>query len=245
MRRGVVQLRLRGTGSFDAHCVRRSISVTVSDSEAQVAVFAPRRPGEAVLSGPGFRQRIRFRPTSLLQGLIFEWAPTLGLALAIALVLRTFAFASYYVPSASMLNTLKLGDVFIAEKLSYRVLAREPLRGDIVVFSHPDGSGKVLVKRVIGLPGDEVALSGGDVFVNGELLREQYIARPSWSDFGPALVPAGQYFVMGDNRSHSLDSRSWGFLPQRQLLGRAALVVWPPSRAGLLDHVDYSRKLRE
>ena len=236
---GIVELRLRGAGSFDAHVIRRRIHVPLRSGEGQVTVYAPRRPGETLLTGPGIRRRIRFRPTSWLQGLVCEWAPTLALALAIALVLRSFAFASYYVPSGSMLDTLHLGDVFIAEKFSYRVLDHSPRRGDIVVFTHPDQSGKVLVKRVIGLPGDQISLVDGDVYINDEPLSERYLGRPDWSDFEPAVVPAGQYFVMGDNRSHSADSRSWGFVPQHRLLGRAALVVWPPSRARLLRHVEY------
>lgn len=236
---GTVELRLRGAGSFDAHVSRRQLSVPLKSGEAQVTIYAPRRPGETLLIGPGIRQRIRFRPTSWLQGLVCEWAPTLALALGIALVLRSFAFASYYVPSASMLDTLQLGDVFIAEKFSYRVLDHSPRRGDIVVFTHPNQSGKVLVKRVIGLPGDQISLVDGDVYINDRPLSEHYLGRPDWSDFEPAVVPAEQYFVMGDNRSHSADSRSWGFVPQSRLLGRAALVVWPPSRARLLSGVNY------
>jgi signal peptidase I len=236
---GMVELRLRGVGSFDPHVSRRQLSVPLRSGEAQITIHAPRRPGEAMLIGPGIRQRIRFRPTSWLQGLVHEWAPTLALALAIALVLRSFAFASYYVPSASMLDTLHLGDVFIAEKFTYRVLDHTPRRGDIVVFTHPDQSGKVLVKRVIGLSGDKISLVDGDVFINDQPLSERYLGRPDWSDFEPTVVPAGQYFVMGDNRSHSADSRSWGFVPHSRLLGRAALVVWPLSRARLLSGVEY------
>jgi signal peptidase I len=134
-----------------------------------------------------------------------------------------------------MLDTLQLGDQFIAEKFSYRVMHEEPQRGDIVVFRHPEDTRGPWVKRVIGLPGDVIEIHDYQVYINGEALDEDYIRQKPWRDYGPVTVPAGDLFVMGDNRNNSLDSRSWGFLPRANLLGRAVLVYWPPGHARILE----------
>jgi len=232
-RSGEVDLRLRGLGSFDQHIRRRRINVPVVDGEAKVTVFAPRRPGGCTISGDGIAHRLQFQPVSFVQGLLWEWLPTLALSLALALVLRGYAFATYFIPSGSMLNTLQLGEQFVAEKFSYRVLQEDPRRGDIVVFRHPVDH-RTWVKRVIGLPGDEVEVRDFTVYINGEPLKEDYIRQKPWRDYGPVTVPAHEFFVMGDNRNNSVDSRSWGFLPREDVLGRAVFVYWPPSHARLL-----------
>lgn len=232
---GEIELKLKGLGSFDPHIRRRIISVPVVNGEAHVRVFAPRRPGFGVLIGPGIRHRLEFSAVNFVQGLVFDWLPTLGLSLAIALVLRSYAFATYFIPSGSMLDTLKLGDQFIAEKFSYRVMHQEPERGDIVVFRHPEDKRAPWVKRVIGLPGDEIEIHDFKVYINGEVLEEDYIRQRPWREYGPVTVPADELFVMGDNRNNSVDSRSWGFLPRENLLGRAVFVYWPPSRAHILE----------
>lgn len=235
-----VELRLAGPGSFDPHIRLRRISLPVRDGLAQAHVYAPRRPGHAVVKGPGFTHRLEFSPVSLVQGLVFEWVPTIALALVIALVLRTYAFASYYIPSESMLDTMRIGDLFFAENVSYKVLRQEPQRGDIVVFRHPqEGQHNILIKRVIGLPGDTVEVQDGQVLINGEALAEDYIAQPPLRAFPRHTVPADSYFVMGDNRNNSADSRVWGYLPRENLLGRAALVFWPPQRMRVLERVGY------
>jgi len=235
----VVSLRLKGLGSFDPHVKERRINVPVGDNgEAQVPVYAPRRPGRCLISGPGFKHRIDFKAATWLQGLVFEWVPTLGLSLVIALALRTFAFASHFIPSPSMCNTLVPGDLFFAEKFSYRVLHQEPQFGEIVLFKHPTAKGAPWIKRVIGLPGDTIAVRDGVVYRNGEALSEDYISEKPWRDFPELTVPADQYFMMGDNRNHSCDSRSWGCLPRENVLGRATAVFWPPEHMRVLQRVD-------
>lgn len=231
---GEVRLQLRGLGSFDAHIRRRSIVVPLVGGEGQVSVFAPRHPGSGVVTGGGIHHRLQFYPRNFIQGLLWDWLPTLGLALVFALLVRGYAFATYFIPSGSMRDTLQLGDQFIADKFSYRVLHEQPRRGDIVVFRHPSDTRGTWVKRVIGLPGDVVKVRDFTVYVNGEALNEDYIRERPWTDFGPVTVPKDAYFVMGDNRNNSDDSRSWGFLPRNHLLGRAMLVYWPPTHARIL-----------
>ncbi|MBN2083408.1 signal peptidase I [bacterium] len=232
----VVSLRLGGLGSFDPHIRQRRINVAVgNDGAAHVLIYAPRRPGRGLLSGPGFKHRIEFKPATWMQGLVFEWIPTLGLSLIIALALRTFAFASHFIPSPSMADTLAIGDLFFAEKFSYRVLHEEPRFGDIVLFKHPTEKGAPWIKRVIGLPGDTIAVHDGVVYRNGAPLSEDYIREKPWRDFPEIAVPADQYFMMGDNRNHSCDSRSWGCLPRENVLGRAVVVFWPPEHMRLIQ----------
>ena len=135
-----------------------------------------------------------------------------------------------------MANTLQIGDRLIAEKVSYTLLGTPAQRGEIVLFHPPHNPGEFWIKRCIGLPGDVVEAAGGTVLVNGEPLQEDYIAEPPNKDFGPLTVPEGHYFVMGDNRNDSTDSRAWGPLPAENLIGRAVMVVWPPDHAHVLKN---------
>jgi signal peptidase I len=142
-----------------------------------------------------------------------------------------------------MEDTLLIGDRVLVDRISWRF--GDPQRGDIVVF-HPPFDGPVLIKRIIGLPGDTVSLQGGEVYVNGEKLDEPYVRvvdghkEPSlpfanglpWSLQTPYKVPAGSYFVMGDNRTDSGDSREFGPVERSQFVGRAFARYWPPGRIG-------------
>ena len=231
-----LKLWLRGKGSFDAERSRKSITVPVQEGEAEVVIYASRRPGSARLCCEGFSERMTFRPASAGQLLMYDWAPTLLLSLMLALVVRSYAFASFFIPSPSMENTLKIGDRLIAEKYSYQLFKAPAQRGDIVLFEPPHVAGEIWIKRCIGLPGDSVKARDGVVFVNGQPLDENYIAEPPRDDFGPVVVPRGHCFVMGDNRNDSTDSRSWGPLPAANLVGRAVVVVWPPEHAHLLTN---------
>ena len=233
-----ITLRLSGPGSFDPHIPLRKITASVSNGEAVAHVYSARRPGMVKVSGAGVMHRIEVAPVNALQRVIFDWAPTIALSLIFALVLRTYAFASFYIPSGSMENTMHVGDLFFTENISYRVLNQEPRRGDIVVFEHPD-DGKTVIKRVIGLPGDRVEVRDGVVLINDSALDEDYISEQPFRDYGPVTVPEDGYFVMGDNRNNSIDSRYWGVLPRENLKGRAALVFWPPARAKVLKREGY------
>jgi signal peptidase I len=174
---------------------------------------------------------------------ILEYVVLAVVAVAVALLIQAFLVKPYRIPSASMEDTLLIGDRVLVDRVSWRFA--QPARGDIVVF-HPPFDGPVLIKRIIGLPGDEMSLSGGFVYVNGRRLDEPYVRRidgrqePSepfsnglpWSLQEPYKVPAGSYFVMGDNRTDSGDSREFGPIKREQFVGRAFAKYWPPGRIG-------------
>ncbi|MBP0001350.1 MAG: signal peptidase I [Cyanobacteria bacterium SID2] len=160
-----------------------------------------------------------------------------AVALVLALLLRTFIAEPRYIPSESMFPTLELGDRLIVEKISYYFHPPEP--GDIIVFSPPPQlqrqgyrADQAFIKRVIARSGDTVAVNDGQVYVNGQPLRENYIAEVPEYAWGPATVPPGSIFVMGDNRNNSNDSHVWGFLPEENTIGRAWFRFWPLSRLG-------------
>jgi signal peptidase I len=159
------------------------------------------------------------------------------LLLAFALVfgvVRPFVLEAFYIPSGSMVPTLKVGERVFVNKFIYRFT--EPKRGDIIVFRDVEGTDEDLIKRVVGLPGDEVAVQNGVLILNGEPQEEPYVNQrfPDDSFYGPTKVPEGKVFVMGDNRSNSADSRVFGPVPMENIAGEAFVSFWPPSRIGLL-----------
>jgi signal peptidase I len=165
-----------------------------------------------------------------------EWAIIVVLAVVVALVVRSFVFQTFYIPSTSMYPTLKAGDRIIVDKLSYHLHSID--RGDIIVFRRPPaehcGGPPVpdLVKRVIGLPGDTISAKGGQVYIDGKLLAQPWLPKVSstyTSTFGPLKVPQGDYFMMGDNRVDSCDSRDWGPIERSYIVGKVVLRIWPIS----------------
>jgi signal peptidase I len=186
------------------------------------------------------------------------------IAFVLAFLLRTFVVQVFYIPSSSMEPTLQINDRMVVEKVTYRF--REPRRGEIAVFegdelgAPPEGQGTVqravrgvgqfigivpasardFVKRVVGLPGDEILIEGGQVFVNGEPLDEPYVVYDDQSDFGPVTVPEDRLFFLGDNRPNSSDSRrGLGFVAADHLVGRAGVIIWPLDHAGLLTGTEH------
>jgi signal peptidase I len=166
----------------------------------------------------------------------FEWIGLVVLALIIALLIKTFLFQAFYIPSESMVPTLKVHDRVLVNKLSYRL---HPVhRDDIVVFKAPPDSDPGiddLVKRVIGLPGETVSGHGGHVYINGKELDESYLPKGTFtSDFAPVKIPENSYWVMGDNRGNSKDSRVFGTITKGKIVGRVFVRIWPFSRLGSL-----------
>ncbi|MEB3355723.1 MAG: signal peptidase I [Synechococcales bacterium] len=164
----------------------------------------------------------------------------LALSVILALGIRHFIAEARYIPSESMLPTLEVNDRLIVEKVTYRF--KEPERGDIVVFRPTDSIRQenptfkdALIKRIVGLPGDTVEVEEGSVFINGEPIVEDYINEEPTYTWGPQVVPEDSYLVLGDNRNNSYDSHFWGFVPRDNLIGRAAVRVWPLNRLGSLD----------
>lgn len=173
-------------------------------------------------------------PISKQRHALLACAAVIALALLLRLVTQAFS-----VPSSSMEPTLLPGDHLVVT----RYLFREPSRGDVVVFD--DGRGTTLVKRIIGIPGDSVHLDRGHVLINGEILREDAYTLPSGAESGSVhVVPHGHFFLLGDNRDHSADSREFGFVPREALLGRATLIYWSISRTSRSEGVRWTRLLR-
>ena len=165
-----------------------------------------------------------------------EWIGLVILALVIALLIKTFLFQAFYIPSESMLPTLKVHDRVLVNKVSYKL---HPVhRTDIVVFKAPKGSDPGiddLVKRVIGLPGEAVSGRGGHIFINGKPLKETYLPTGTFtSDFAPVKIPANAYWVMGDNRGNSKDSRVFGVIKKNEIVGRVFVRIWPLSRLSFM-----------
>jgi len=185
---------------------------------------------------------------------VVDWIVTIVGAVAIVLLVKAYVINPYRIPSSSMEPTLhcaqpapgcqaRFSDRVLANRFIYRF--RDPRRGEVVVFETPEaarikcGAGGTFVKRLIGLPGEtvEVRLERGEgyVFVNGRKLDEPYIdpGRRSGEEFGPVKVPGSSYFMMGDNRSQSCDSREWGAVPRDNLIGKVFATYWPPNRVSL------------
>jgi signal peptidase I len=166
----------------------------------------------------------------------FEWVGLVILALVIALLIKTFLFQAFFIPSESMVPTLKVHDRVLVNKLSYKL---HPVhRDDIVVFKAPPDSDPGiddLVKRVIGLPGETVSGHSGHVYINGKQLQEPYLPKGTeTSDFAPVKIPEGSYWVMGDNRGNSKDSRVFGVITKGKIVGRVFFRIWPFTRLGFM-----------
>lgn len=170
-----------------------------------------------------------------------EALKTIGISVVLALGIRTAIAEARYIPSESMLPTLEVNDRLIVEKVSYHF--DDPNRGDIIVFSPTDRLREdnpslkdAFIKRVIGLPGDTVQVSNGQVFINNEPLEENYIPAEFAPDYewGPETIPPNSYLVLGDNRNNSYDSHFWGYVPKGNIIGRAVLRFWPLDRMGTI-----------
>ncbi len=194
------------------------------------------------------------RPGSFLR----EVPALVLIALALAILIKTFVVQAFYIPSESMLPTLQVGDRVLVNKVVYKV--GDIHRGDVIVFQNPDqtqlprrnwlsaalhwlGEGlglqqpenEDLIKRVIGLPGDTVEARNGRVYVNGRPLSEPYLPPGTTTVMSRTYhVPPGDLFVLGDNRGNSADSRVFGFLPEHDVIGKAFVIIWPPSDIGRL-----------
>jgi signal peptidase I len=177
-----------------------------------------------------------------------EYFESIVIAVILALFVRTWVVQAFKIPTGSMENNLLIGDHLLVNKFVFgptTTLDRAVLpvtnvvRGDIVVFKYPEEPERDFIKRVIGLPGDTVELKAKKVYVNGQPLDEPYVhfltGMSEFSEvtshdvrerYGPVTVPAGQYFVMGDNRDNSQDSRYWGFLPGTYIKGKAMMIYW-------------------
>lgn len=164
---------------------------------------------------------------------LLELFKSLVLAGTLAFLVITFILQGFFIPSGSMLPTLEVGDRIFVNKFIYRF--REPARGDLVVFRYPMDVTKKYIKRLIGLEGEVLEILGGQVFIDGAPLKEDYLVKEKYGgSYGPVRIPEGQYFVLGDNRNNSEDSRFWGFVPKGEIVGQAFFIFWPPRRIGFI-----------
>jgi signal peptidase I len=182
------------------------------------------------------------------KSLVREYGEAIIIAILLALVIRTLVVQAFTIPSGSMMDTLLVGDYILVNKFLYgpeipftevRLPGlRDPRRGDIVVFKYPQDEKRDFIKRIVATPGEAIQIRGNDVYVNGRRLIEPYTKHTSPSahsgqpycgypnSFEPTTVPAGSYFVMGDNRDNSQDSRYWGFVRRDRIKGKAFLTYW-------------------
>jgi signal peptidase I len=182
------------------------------------------------------------------KGVLREYVETIVVAVLFLLFARTFVFMQSKIPTESMLDTLLVGDYILVNRFVYGApgdqpagwLGQRPIeRGDVVVFRFPEDPDVDFVKRVIGLPGDQVQMIRGVVSVNGQPLEEPYVRpenREAMQSYGPVTVPADSYFALGDNRDNSRDSRAWGFVPRSLVKGRAFLI-WFSYKEDQNDHL--------
>ncbi len=180
-----------------------------------------------------------------------EWVESIVIAFIMAMFIRAFFIQAFKIPTGSMRMTLIEGDLILVDKLTYgakipftdkRLPAiRKPQRGDIIVFIYPEDRKKDFIKRLVGLPGETVEIKSGSIFIDGKPLMEPLFSRRYYYNRGDftqegqkIVVPADNYFVLGDNSASSKDSRYWGFVPHKNVLGRAVLIYWPVTRIRLI-----------
>jgi signal peptidase I len=198
--------------------------------------------------------------TTFRKSTLREYFESIVIAVILALFVRTWVVQAFKIPTGSMENNLLIGDHLLVNKFVFGPTAnrvelgllpvRDVRRGDIVVFKYPDEPERDFIKRVVGLPGETLELRNKKVFVNGQALDEPYVhfLEPATDGqettsfdvrerYGPVRVPEGQYFVMGDNRDNSQDSRYWGFLPRSYIKGKALMIYWS-YESGREDYVE-------
>ncbi len=179
------------------------------------------------------RRRKRYRRNrnrmSPWESELIQWSIVIISAVVLAVLINSFVIVNAQIPSGSMENTIMTGDRVFGNRLAYAF--SNPKRFDIIIFRYPDDESQLFIKRIIGLPGETVEIRDGNIYLNGsdEPLEDVAIKEPMEGSFGPYTVPKGSYFVMGDNRNNSRDSRYWEhtFVSMDEILGKAVFRYWP------------------
>ncbi|MFC1809441.1 signal peptidase I [Candidatus Omnitrophota bacterium] len=169
---------------------------------------------------------------------IKEWLEPIIIAFILAMFIRTFFVQAFKIPTGSMRDTLLEGDRILVAKMLYWF--KEPERGDVIVFKYPEDRKRDFIKRLIAKPNETVRITDGNVYIDGEIVespeiirRTFYYPRYDWQYGKEGMeikVPDNSYFVLGDNSEHSSDSRNWGFVPKKDIKGKAFFIFWPPKR---------------
>jgi signal peptidase I len=192
------------------------------------------------------KQQKKFRKT-----VVYEWIESLIVAFVLAMVIRAFVIQAFRIPTGSMTPTLLVGDAILVNKFLYgakipftdiRLPAiREPKRGDVVVFIYPLDTKVDFIKRLVAKGGETVEIKEGTIYIDGKPLTDPVFNQKYYynrGDFGEQdkkiQVPNDSYFVLGDNSGSSKDSRYWGFVPKKNLLGKAIIIYWPPQRIRII-----------
>jgi len=186
-----------------------------------------------------------------IKAIVREWIESIVIAFILAMFIRSFFFQAFKIPSGSMKPTLLVGDRLLVNKLHYGAKIpftknlvgyrlpgfSKPQRGDVVVFVFPEDPSRDFIKRLIAFEGETVEIKYGDVYIDGERIEDPVIRNKFYYNYGPnaqegkrIVVPDGHYFVLGDNSASSHDSRYWGFVPKKYLIGKAEIIFWPPQR---------------
>ncbi len=221
----------------------KRISIAPSDSLEIVVYLSSRQAGRGTLQLEAEQPEqfpVVFRSTVF--STLLDWAESFAFALFLFLILRGFVVEAFLIPSESMVPTFEKGDRILAWKFPYWF--RSPYRGEIVIFKYPQDLRKNFVKRVIGVSGDVLEFQDNGLYINQQKVQEPYIRDGWWSlskgygNLNPEkkrwIVPEGEFFMMGDNRDNSLDSRKWGSVPRRNLVAKPFIIFWPPQRIHLV-----------
>lgn len=181
-----------------------------------------------------------------------EWVDSLVFALILFLIIRAFVVQAFRIPTGSMRNTLKEGDMLLVSKFWYGAkipftdirlpCVAKPKRGDVMVFLYPEDQKRDFIKRLIGLGGETIEIKDGKIYANNKPVDDPLINNRFYYNRGlygaegkKIIVPEGNYFVLGDNSGSSHDSRYWGFVPEKNLIGKAFIIYWPPNRIKLIE----------
>lgn len=185
------------------------------------------------------------------KALLREWLESLFIAFILAMVIRSFLVQAFKIPTGSMRPALMEGDLILVNKFIYGAKVPftnfnlpalgQPKRGDVIVFIYPEDRKKDFIKRLVAFGGEEVEIKNGTVFINGLPLLEPVFNQQYYynrGDFAPEdkkiIVPQDTFFVLGDNSASSRDSRYWGFVPRKNILGKAMVIYWPPQRIRII-----------
>lgn len=185
------------------------------------------------------------------KGIIREWVESIIIAFLLAMIIRAFVVQAFKIPTGSMRNTLLEGDVILVNKFLYGAKipftdwrlpkVRQPKRGDVVVFIYPENPKKDFIKRLVATGGETVEIKNGTIYVNASPLTDPQFSLRYYYNRGEfarenvkITVPKDSYFVLGDNSASSQDSRYWGFVPHKNMLGKAMLIYWPPPRIRII-----------
>ncbi len=182
---------------------------------------------------------------------IRDWVESIIIAFVLAMVIRTFVIQAFKIPTGSMRMTLVEGDIILVNKFIYGAkipfinfklpAVTQPNRGDVIVFLYPQDPKKDFIKRLVALPGDSVEIKSGTIYINDKPMLDSvfnqryYYNRGDYGQEGQKIiVPKDSYYVLGDNSASSQDSRYWGFVPEKNILGKALVIYWPPQRIRII-----------